>query len=317
MPFGKGIYGSEIYRELNEKGAQVWIYDERPSLEIFHRFAFRFGKKITKRLFEKYIIRIMELIEVADIDYILVIRGELFDSSILALLRRNYPQAKMVLYLWDSINYTDTSKILDSFDEVHTFDLRDSLKYNLRFRPLFFLQDYENVSNLNILRDVVFVGKIHSDRMNLLKNIKKQLEANHLTFLYYMYLQGPEIYYFYKCLKTSFWSATKNDFIYKMLPAKGVAELIGTSFASLDFQHPSQSGLTMRTIEVLGARRKLITTNENIKDYDFYEPNNILIINRKKIEINKDFIECPFKEIPVSIYHKYSLSGWLTEVFNL
>ena len=37
----------------------------------------------------------------------------------------------------------------------------------------------------------------------------------------------------------------------------------------------------MRTIEMLGAL-KMITTNAEIQNYDFYHPNNICIVDREK-----------------------------------
>ena len=54
-----------------------------------------------------------------------------------------------------------------------------------------------------------------------------------------------------------------------------IISLISKSKAILDINHPSQVGLTMRTFETLGANKKLITTNENIKIYDFFDKENI------------------------------------------
>ena len=54
----------------------------------------------------------------------------------------------------------------------------------------------------------------------------------------------------------------------------------------------------MRTIEIaLGMRKKSITTNLDIKEYDFYDKNNILIIDRKNPIINKEFLETNYHEL--------------------
>ena len=80
-------------------------------------------------------------------------------------------------------------------------------------------------------------------------------------------------------------------------------------------QHPKQTGLTMRTIETLGAKKKLITTNPHVKEYDFYRPENILIVDRYNPVITKEFLDAPWKEIPENIYKKYSISSWLNSIF--
>ena len=68
--------------------------------------------------------------------------------------------------------------------------------------------------------------------------------------------------------------------------------------------------------EMLGAKKKLITTNHNIKYYDFYDQQNILIIDRKKPVIDKDFIYSPYNDIDLHIYNKYSLQSWVNTIFS-
>ena len=63
----------------------------------------------------------------------------------------------------------------------------------------------------------------------------------------------------------------------------------------------------MRTIEMVGLRKKLITTNAEIVNYDFYDSSNICIINRNSPVLDQNFISVPYKELPDSIYQKYSL----------
>jgi hypothetical protein len=47
----------------------------------------------------------------------------------------------------------------------------------------------------------------------------------------------------------------------------------------------------MRTFETLGAGKKLITTNKNILNEPFYNPEYISVINPKNLKINVDFIK--------------------------
>jgi hypothetical protein len=91
--------------------------------------------------------------------------------------------------------------------------------------------------------------------------------------------------------------------------------LYANSKVVLDINHPNQKGLTMRTFETIGAQRKLITTNEDIKRYSFYNPNNILVINRKNPELNESFFYSDYEPIEDSIYNKSSIKGWLECLF--
>lgn len=72
----------------------------------------------------------------------------------------------------------------------------------------------------------------------------------------------------------------------------------------------------MRTIETHGMRKKLITTNQNIKNYDFYDENNILIVDRKNPVIPYAFVESKYKMLPENIYDKYSLTYWIKTIFE-
>jgi hypothetical protein len=72
----------------------------------------------------------------------------------------------------------------------------------------------------------------------------------------------------------------------------------------------------MRTFEALGARTKLITTNHSVKNYDFYNPVNICIIDRGTSEIPQHFINSDYDELKENVYTRYSVSGWLDEVLR-
>ena len=74
--------------------------------------------------------------------------------------------------------------------------------------------------------------------------------------------------------------------------------------------------MTMRTIEILGLKRKLITTNKDIVNYDFYNSNNILVIDRDNPKFDISFIEKPYIELKEEIYKKYSLENWILEILK-
>lgn len=87
------------------------------------------------------------------------------------------------------------------------------------------------------------------------------------------------------------------------------------SMCVLDSPQAGQTGLTIRVLEALGAKKKLITTNPDIVNYDFYRPENIYVY-KGKIDLNNIFFKKPYMEIDNIIYSKYSLKSWLEEILS-
>lgn len=133
---------------------------------------------------------------------------------------------------------------------------------------------------------------------------------------WFLFLQSQFIYWFYKFTKKEFRGASKNTFSFEKMSVSDISQVIDESRIILDIQHPKQSGLTMRTIEMIGMNKKLITTNQNIKKYDFYDPKNVAVVDRKKINISEDFLNATYAPIPKKIYEKYSVESWLIEILS-
>ena len=72
-----------------------------------------------------------------------------------------------------------------------------------------------------------------------------------------------------------------------------------------------QIGLTIRVFEALGAEKKLITTNTDIVNYDFYCEENIYVYDGM-FDLEAPFFKMPYKKIEQDIYEKYSLRNWLS-----
>jgi hypothetical protein len=317
IPYGKGIYGTALMKELQKRGCEVFVFDERPSIGTLTKIAFRLAKKQMRGYFHYYLNNTIKEVEVKDIDYVLIIRAEAFTLESMNILKKTFTKAKFFLYLWDSVNYTNTKDIFPCFDKVLSFDKDDVEKFGLHFRPLFFIDDYRKIAEQkNTFIDLIFIGKVHSDRYKFLKGIEERAKQNGLRTYFYLFIPTRLLYFQFKFSDKSFKNAKISEFQYNMIPGFKAADLLAKSSASLDIQHPSQSGLTMRTIEVLGSKRKLITTNKEIKKYDFYRPENILVIDREFPDFDFEFLKRPYLDLPDDVYEKYSLKGWVSEVFS-
>lgn len=67
----------------------------------------------------------------------------------------------------------------------------------------------------------------------------------------------------------------KKAFYSKPIPYEDVIKLVMESRAILNITLPDQQGATLRDYESIFNEVKLITTNKNIKFFDFYDSNNV------------------------------------------
>jgi len=317
-PQGKGIYGTALYDKLVEKGATVKIYNERVSTSTVSKVIYRVGKDFVRFHFREYLHKIIKENKDADFDYILIIRGEAFDKKEVLMLKKAFPNTKLILYLWDSLKNNNKKSLFPYFDKALSFDLEDCEKEkSLIFRPLFFTDHFRRIQNIEKKTiDVLFVGTVRSDRFSLIRQTEQYLEKTNLSSYFYLYFPSRILFFKKKLTDPDFKRVSINDFNFNLISLNRISSLMEKSFSSLDMKPPNQSGLTMRTIEVLGAQRKLITTNEQVQKYDFFDEQNITVLKKDFNEIDFDFFNTPFKEIPKDIYEKYYLERWLDDVFR-
>lgn len=67
----------------------------------------------------------------------------------------------------------------------------------------------------------------------------------------------------------------------KEVPYSQIADWVSHSRCIINVSMPGQKGITVRDMESLFNKVKLITTNESIKDVSFYNPRNIFIITKE------------------------------------
>ena len=312
-------YEQSIKQRLSEISARVDYFDERPANTFWSKALVRIDRRFLSHHISQYYESIYQIIQNRIYDYVFVVNIEAMPISFFELFRKINPQAVFILYMWDSIsNKRNTVNYLSLFDRIFSFDRDDCKIYaNIRFRPLFFLNEYKELANVSDYEyDFSFVGTAHSDRYALIRKIYVQICNLCMKSYWHLYLQDKKLFYWNKITNSAFLKAHLHDFQYRALLKSEVLDLVKKSRIIIDIQHPRQVGLTMRTIEILGARRKLITTNASIKDYDFYLDDNILVIDRENPIINREFCFKDYKPLDDHIYYKYSLDGWLEEIFQ-
>lgn len=312
-------YENKIEKKMEDMGAHVDMYDVRSVTSARDRALLKIFPKLFNAKSLKYYEEIIQKNKDKDYDYILIVKCDMTPEKILVQFRGIYPNAKMCLYLWDSIdNIPGVLDKLKYFDILHSFDLEDCKNYpTLKFRPLFYADEFcEKFSIDDYKYDISFAGTIHSDRYAIIKEVRKIATEKGLSSYWFCYLQSKFIYYFYKITKKEFADSTINEFDFEKKDSAEIANIVTQSKIVLDIQHPKQTGLTMRTIEMIGMNKKLITTNASIKYYDFYNPNNISVVDRKNIKIDDKFLQTSYEPLDEKLYKRYSLQNWILEVLS-
>lgn len=314
-------YEDIIKNKMEEMGARVTFYDERSVNSARDRALLKVNPNIFRKKTYEYYKRIITENADAGFDYILIIKCDMPSEQILEELHSAFPKAKFCLHVWDSIkNIPDILNKVKHFDYATSFDRHDCDKnVGFRLRPLFFSDAFfaRSEHNGDYRYDLAFCGTIHSDRYDVLKQLEEQCRKANLRFYGFYYLQSRFIYSFYKLTKKSFRGISEAIFSFEKKSHGEIADIEDSSRIIVDIQHPAQSGLTMRTIEMVGMKKKLITTNADVANYDFYNRKNICIIDRKNPTLDREFLEEPYEDIPEDIYRKYSVAQWILDVLGI
>lgn len=316
-PFGScKHYSDGIVYELNRRGADVRLYDERPSQKNWVKIYMNLFKHYSPRYFSDYVERILQENINFNPDYILIVRGQGFDKNILKLLRTKMPDTKLIYFQWDPLNGRDVSDILDLYDAAYAFDPQDvHANPKFKFRPTFFTPEYELMENAkDPIYDIVFVGTLYNNRWTVLKRMRSYFETSGIKCYMHLYMASWTLYLWDFIFRGSFVNPKKMKF--HMMSYKDNVMLVEKSKAILDIVYSKQTGLSMRAYEAMASRRKYITNNEYVKEYDFYDESNILIIDKDNPKIPENFLRTPFKYVDPSIMRKYSIAGFIDDVFG-
>lgn len=257
-----------------------------------------FGKNIKKEYFRNQILG--QVREKQDITFI--IRPDLFDVSLLEKLKKK--TENFIAYYYDSCKkYPKQVDLIPFFDEIYSYENEDIEKYNF-IETSNFIYD-ESIVTEDIRYDIFNISSYDS-RIDEINRIANALSDAGLK-IYFI------LFYFKKLSFPNLISVTE------YLSLKETKKLISESRSMLDVQRIDQNGLSFRTFESLGYRKKLITTNKMVREYDFYHPNNILVINSNKIDTDeiKNFLKLAYVEISQDILKKYNLKSFTEKIFKI
>ena len=316
-------YYKEIIRELELQGYAVDYVCDAPSNSNVSKALGRINKSIIRFFTYRYFKNVVvPLLNAKTYDYVFVVAGMTFafSANMVKKIRECNPKAKFVMYQWDSEkNLPYSTSIHPYFDKLFSFDLRDCNRDNkYHFLPLFYTRMYENIGEKNDVAceyDCSYVGTAHPLKYKNINDIASGLKATWNKQFIYHYMPSKLKYIYHKLLAPEYKNAKLSDFRFEKISSSEMVEIFCKSKCILDSPQAGQTGLTIRTMECLGAKKKMITSNTDVVNYDFYQNENIYVYN-EKFDFDSPFFTRPYKEIDNTIYEKYSLRNWLKTIIG-
>ncbi|MFW2612231.1 hypothetical protein [Aliarcobacter butzleri] len=306
-------YHTQISNFIELNGGKVTFFAE-DIYTSWYRFLNRIFPKVSDYFKQKYRSEILDSAKVNNYDFVFVIRGGILTADMIKKLSLELQNAKFIMYQWDSNKQSNYKNIIEHFDVVKTFDRQDAIKFGIEYLPLYYSKEYEDIRNNRVdkLYDIVFYGAYHSDRLNLVKYIDSFCKQNNLNFKYHLFITKMALIrlLILRILKIKDMAFLKTYSV----KTNNIIDIYKQSFSVLDIELSIQDGLTMRTFETLGSELKLITTNKNISKESFYDQNNIMILDRKNINLDLNFFKTSFKTDEKLL--QYSFEHWISNLFK-
>jgi hypothetical protein len=272
------------------------------SLKVKNFFLKKIAKDLKFEYRENYIKKIIGNI---NYDTILIVRPDMLSFKNLEQLKSKTPLLKA--YFFDGINhYQRKLKTLKYFNEVYSFEPGDCEKFGLIPITNFIYKETQINSESKKLKYSVFnISSYDKKRFPILLKISSNLKNQRKDFKI--------------IVKTNKKVFTNNliEIILEPMSFEDIKLILMESICMLDLgQIKKHRGLTFRVFEAMGFHKKLITNNPDIINYDFYDPQNILIIDENNINIPDSFLYSSYNPIPKKIYEKYTLTTWVKTVFK-
>ena len=206
--------------------------------------------------------------------------------------------------LWKFLHYKEKNHLLYS-----TFDPHDARTHNMLLLPqVYDFKQLRQILNNNIdnsiLYDVVFLAALKGREYEIYKTFLRLKEENLITFFYLfhpnMRIRMPDS--LKEMLHTE--KIQYNEYIKQAIHSKSILEIV----------QKGQEGMSLRPLEALILKKKLITNNANIVNEKIYHPNNVYILNYpNKYHSITEFLEAPYIEIPEELKMRHDIQTWIQD----
>ena len=311
-------YDHHIVKKLQEKGIDASHinmgaykyknFGERASNAISKIFLNRNIKHIKR---QEYVLNTLE--KLGPQDQILVLNPHTLDYKTIKQIKSYTPY--LISYLYDNLERFPVEEKLELFDKVYSFEDKDVKKYGFEKITNYNYLSEQPLQEEEIENDLFYITSYDKRRIKLLRKLTARLST--LQVRSKIIVVGKQV-----------WKEKLRNFIlrpkgaslieYRKKPIDNEAVLneYKKSKAIIDLMRDGQEGLSFRVFEAMAFEKKVITDNNTIKTYDFYNTSNILILNRELSNLDRCLFDTPYNPLPHYVYRNYSLDSWITKIFK-
>ena len=278
----------------------------------FHRiqnfFSKLFLRKNQKNIFyNKAIKEKLETVfnEHPPFDDVFILRPDLIKEH-LPLIKKH--GKRLIAFFWDSFSRIPKGKqTIQYFDKFFSFEPKDVKDHDLLFLSNFYSPDLEANKNIQPQFELSYIAS-YDARVVTMEKILDSLRSLDLKTNINIVATNP--------VESKNRDEKNITWFTDVLPRKETIRIMNDSNVLLDIGQPKQEGLSFRIFEAMKLEKKLITTNGAIRNYDFYDRNNIFVWENENTIPPKDFFIAPYSALPGEIEKKYSLENWVSKVFD-
>lgn len=304
-------FNKKIADHLISNGHEVTFIDsskinfkyKSQTQRIYNFFSKLFlNKNIKKDYRNRTVLNIIKNLEIQD--YVLIVNPDHFVANIVNALKSR--TKKYIAHNYDSLDRNPLpSNHLELFDKIYSFDINDVQKNNYLTLLTNFIYTERNFNTQPKNKAFMILSK-SEDRERMLSKIANIFDKKQIHN-YEFIVANPATTDVNKNIVL-----TEDHF-----NLEDVLEKVKNSEILIDLVRKKQSGLSFRFFEAMAFEKKIITNNKTVSLYDFYNPNNILILEDNFEDIDDNFLNSKYEKLSEEIYKKYTIDSWVEKVFEI
>jgi len=204
---------------------------------------------------------------------------------------KKYSKANIILYYMNEV--TNKNKgLMDYVKTVYTFDAGDAKTFNIYFKHTPYTKKIQ-LDTDSIEYDVLFLGR-NKKRINEILSVKEMLES--------LGIKGK--FLVYNC-------DNKEIKIDRFINYQEYIRMVSKTKCVLEINKKDQEGCSLRFLESLFLKKKLITNNKKIINDEYYNKNNVFILGVDDNKRLKEFITLPYDNSSAVNIDELNFVNWL------
>ena len=203
-------------------------------------------------------------------DSVIIVFDSGMTEDLLCWIKKKQPNKKLIFWYWNPMRTTIALNSIPREYTVWTYSRKEAAENNILFHEQFFVGEDEEKSVDEGY--VFFIGK-DKGRFNELKQYEKILKEAGIPTKFIVVSDRR------KLIKRD------KERLNKPLTYESVQELIKRCHIVFDYCLNNEDGLTLRPLEAVKYNKLLITNNKSILHAEFYNDDNIFLLNEKDADL--------------------------------